>query len=225
MKKLYISILGLFLVLNVLSYSSTKSVVNLINKIDNTINPKLRFDVAKASGMWYLIYDNDYRTKNLQNITVDLAQEGQGYNYITKSYNIKKEKWNKTEERAWIQEDRKNIYFYLRKKGFVNYKNPVLYYDEGMNYLAIYFKKDNTIKILSRTEKIDSEDMENIMSAIKKQGYGVSKLKKIDYDSNLYDMEELRKIQEENEFYERLSRFGESGTINFDEAVEVPQNK
>lgn len=225
MKKLYISILGLFLVFNVLSYSSTSSVVKLINKIDNTINPKLRFDTAKASGMWYLIYDNDYRTKNLENITIELAEEGQGYNYITKSYNAKQDKWNKTEDRAWIQEDKEHVYLYLRKKGFVNYKNTVLYYDNEMNYLAIYFKKDNTIKILSRTYKINSEDTDEIMTAIKKQGYGISKLKKIDYDPELYDMEAVRKIQEENDFYERLSRFGESGTINFDEAVEVPKNK
>ena len=62
------------------------------------------------------------------------------------------------------------------------------------------------------------------MAYIKNQGYSVSNLKKISYDSSLRDENELKKIQEEEEFYERLSRFGESGTINFDEAVEIPKN-
>lgn len=138
MKKLYIGILGSFLIFNTVSYSS---IANIINKIDNVVNPKLKFDVDKASGMWYLLYDNDIKTKNLENITIDLSQEGEGYNYITKSYNPRRNIWVKEEKRAWIQEDKQNVYFYVRKSGPINYKNKILYFDEDMNYLAIYFKK------------------------------------------------------------------------------------
>ena len=90
MKKLYIGIPGSFLIFTTVSYSSLSDV---INKIDNVVNPKLRFDVGKASGVWYLLYDNDIKTKNLENITIDLAQEGEGYSYITKSYNPKRNVW------------------------------------------------------------------------------------------------------------------------------------
>ena len=221
MKKLYIGILCSFLTFNVVSHSS---ISNVINKIDNAVNPKLKFDVAKASGMWYLLYDNDVKTRNLENITVDLAQEGQGYSYITKSYNPKKNAWVKDEKRAWIQEDKENVYFYVRKNGPINYKNKILYFDNDMNYLVIYFKKENIIRVLIRSEVPSSQKVNEIMAEVKKQGYNVSRLKKINYDPLVFDEEEARKAQEEKEFYERLSRFGESGTINFDEAVEIPKN-
>lgn len=221
MKKLYIGLLASLLIFNTASYSG---VTDVINKIDNAVNPVIRFDTAKASGMWYLLYDNDIKTRNLENITIDLEQEGQGYNYITKSYNPKRNAWVKDEQRAWIQEDKKNVYFYIRKNGPVNYKNKILYFDNDMNYLVIYFKKENIIRILGRNEAPNSRELNMIMSEVKSQGYNVSRLKKINYDSSLYDEEERRKAQEEEEFYERLSRFGESGTINFDEAVEIPKN-
>jgi lipocalin len=221
MKKLYIGLLASFLIFNAVSYSS---IVDVINKIDNAINPEIKFDVDKASGMWYLLYDNDVKTRNLENITVDLAQEGQGYNYITKSYNPKRGAWVKEEKRAWIEEDKENAYFYVRKNGFLNYKNKILYFDNDMNYLVIYFKKENVIRFLTRSESPNTREINEIMAYIKNQGYSVSNLKKISYDSSLRDENELKKIQEEEEFYERLSRFGESGTINFDEAVEIPKN-
>lgn len=68
-----------------------------------------------------------------------------------------------------------------------------------------------------------SRKINEIMADIKKQGYSTSRLKRINYDPSRYDEEEERKAQEEKEFYERLSRFGESGTIDFDEAVEIPK--
>ena len=221
MKKLYIGILGSFLIFNSVSYSS---ITNVINKIDNAVNPKLKFDVAKASGVWYLLYDNDIKTRNLENITVNLAQEGEGYNYITKSYNPKRNTWVKEEKRAWIQEDKENVYFYVRKNGPVNYKNKILYFDSDMKYLVIYFKKENIIRILTRSEAPSSQKLNGIISEIKKQGYNVTRLKKISYNPSVYDEEEAEKAREEKEFYERLSRFGESGTIDFDEAVEIPKN-
>ena len=55
-------------------------------------------------------------------------------------------------------------------------------------------------------------------------GDTISRLKRISYDPSVYDESEAIKAQEEKEFYERLSRFGESGTIDFDEAVEIPKN-
>ena len=221
MKKLYIGILCSFLLFNIVSYSS---MTDVINKIDNAVNPKLRFDVDKASGIWYLLYDNDIKTKNLENITVDLVQEGQGYSYITKSYNPKRNTWIKDEKRAWVLEDKKNIYFYVRKNGPINYKNKVLYYDDDMKYLVIYFKKENIIRVLTRSEAPSSQKVNEIMAEIKKQGYSISRLKRISYDPSVYDESEAIKAQEEKEFYERLSRFGESGTIDFDEAVEIPKN-
>ena len=221
MKKLYIGILGSFLIFNTVSYSSLSDV---INKIDNAVNPKLRFDVGKASGVWYLLYDNDIKTKNLENITIDLAQEGEGYSYITKSYNPKRNVWIKEEKRAWIQENKKSVYFYVRKNGPINYKNEILYFDNDMKYLVIYFKKENIIRVLTRSEMPSSEKINEIKKKKKKQGYNVSRLKKISYNPAVFDEEELRKAEEEREFYERLSRFGESGTINFDEAVEIPKN-
>ena len=221
MKKLYISIFSLFLVFNVLSYSS---IVNVINKIDNVVNPKLRFDVSKASGMWYLVYDTDSKIRGLKNITIELAQEGEGYNYILKNYNINQKKWVVTTERAWIQETKNDIYMYMRRKGPVNYKNKILYYDNDMTYLAIYLKKDNTVKILSREETVSPSKIDEIMSEIKKQGYGVSRLKRTEYDPTLFDQAEIDKARKESEFYDRLGRFGESGIIDFDNAVEEAVN-
>ena len=93
-----------------------------------------------------------------------------------------------------------------------------------MKYLVIYFKKENIIRILTRSEMPSSQMVNEIMADIKKQGYNISRLKRISYNPSVYDEEEIKKAEEEREFYERLSRFGESGTIDFDEAVEIPKN-
>ena len=218
MKKLYIGIFSVFLVLTGLSCTP---VVNTIKKVDNMVNPEIRFDVAKASGVWYLLYDNDILSRNFENIKIELVQEGQGYNYITTKYNTNRDKWVKTEERAWIQEDKDNVYFYVRKSGPLSYKNKILYFDDNMEYLAIYFEENHVIKILARAGKMDTAKVNEVLASIKKQGYSTARLKKPNYDPRLQNEEEKNKAQEEKEFYERLSRFGEDGTINFDDAVEV----
>ena len=90
-----------------------------------------------------------------------------------------------------------------------------------MEYLAIYFEENHVIKVLSRAEKMDVAKVNEVLAAIKKQGYSTARLKKPSYDPRIQNDEEINKVQKEKEFYERLSRFGEDGTINFDEAVEV----
>ena len=218
MKKLYIGIFSVFLVLTGLSCTP---VVNTIQKVDNIVNPKIKFDVAKASGVWYLLYDNDILSRNFENIKIELVQEGQGYNYITTKYNTNRDKWVKTEERAWIQEDKDNVYFYVKKSGPLSDKNKIIYFDDNMEYLAIYFEENHVIKVLARAGKMDTAKVNEVLASIKKQGYSTARLKKPNYDPRLQNEEEKNKAQEEKEFYERLSRFGEDGTINFDDAVEV----
>ncbi|MBP9479175.1 MAG: lipocalin family protein [Sebaldella sp.] len=218
MKKLYISIFSVFLALNILSCTP---IVNTIQKVDNRINPKLKFDVSKASGVWYLLYDNDMLSRNFENISIELAQEGQGYNYITKGYNTKKNKWVKVEGRAWVQEDKDNVYFYVRKSGPLNNKNKIIYFDDKMEYLAIYFEDNRVIKIMTRSTSVDTDTVNEILAEIKRAGYNTSRLKKPNFDPSIRDDEELEKAQKEKDFYERLSKFGEDGTIKFDEAVEV----
>ena len=168
-----------------------------------------------------LLYDNDMLSRNFENISIELAQEGQGYNYITKGYNTKKNKWVKVEGRAWVQEDKDNVYFYVRKSGPLNNKNKIIYFDDKMEYLAIYFEDNRVIKIMTRSTSVDTDTVNEILAEIKRAGYNTSRLKKPNFDPSIRDDEELEKAQKEKDFYERLSKFGEDGTIKFDEAVEV----
>ncbi len=90
-----------------------------------------------------------------------------------------------------------------------------------MEYLAIYFEDNRVIKIMTRSTSVDTDTVNEILAEIKRAGYNTSRLKKPNFDPSIRDDEELEKAQKEKDFYERLSKFGEDGTIKFDEAVEV----
>ena len=219
MKKFMIYFISSFLLLTTVL---SANITDVVNKVDNLVNPRLTFDTSKVAGRWYLLYDNDLKARKQVNTTMTLESQGEGFIYTLKAYSTATNRWITTEERSWFHENSKKIYMYTKHYGPLNNKNEVLYFSNDMNYLAIYFKKEKVIRIFTKSSEINQTEVENIFSSLKNSGYNVKTLKRKEF---VYvddpEEKEAHKSNEDKAYYERLSKFGESGTIDFENAVEV----
>ena len=92
----------------------------IIRKIDEKVNPIIKFQIAKSYGVWYLIKTDDNAEKELKNIRYDFIQQENGYAIIKSYFDPKTDKWSEERYRGWINEKKGNVYLNIEKKYFKN---------------------------------------------------------------------------------------------------------
>ncbi len=128
----------------------TGKISEIINKIDNKVNPVLKFYVPSSYGSWYLIKTSSKSEAQYENIRYDFKQEENGYRIVKSYYDPKNKSWSETDERGWIKEKKGKVYLKIENKYFKNFSNEIIYFDSNYGYMIIKYEKDNTIKVFSR---------------------------------------------------------------------------
>ena len=133
-----------------------------IQKIDEKVNPTIKFQIAKSYGTWYLLKTDDYSEAELENIRYDFVQQQNGYQIIKSYFNPKFNVWSEDKQRAWIEEKKGFVYLRIEKKYFKNNKNEILFFDKNYRYMIIKYE-NGIMRVLSRypnNEKISLEGEE-----------------------------------------------------------------
>ena len=81
----------------------TNRIERFIKKIDEKVNPIIKFQISKSYGTWYLIKTDDNLEKNLKNVRYDFLQEENGYHIIKSYFDPQTDKWNEEMQRGWIE--------------------------------------------------------------------------------------------------------------------------
>ena len=93
----------------------TNRIERFIKKIDEKVNPIIKFQISKSYGTWYLIKTDDNLEKNLKNVRYDFLQEENGYHIIKSYFDPQTDKWNEEMQRGWIEENKGKIYLDIEK--------------------------------------------------------------------------------------------------------------
>ena len=175
----------------------------IIRKIDEKVNPIIKFQISKSYGVWYLIKTDDNAEKELKNVRYDFLQEENGYRIIKSYFDPQTDKWNEEMQRGWIEEKKGNVYLDIEKKYFKNNRNEIIFFDKNYRYMIIRYYNGVT-RVLSRypnNNKISLEDEE--MNEFEKIVDNESNLKNLNYDVN---MKSIREIENERKKAELKSK-------------------
>ena len=181
----------------------TNRIERFIKKIDEKVNPIIKFQISKSYGTWYLIKTDDNLEKNLKNVRYDFLQEENGYHIIKSYFDPQNDKWNEEIQRGWIEENKGKIYLDIEKKYFKNNRNEIIFFDKNYRYMIIRYYNGVT-RVLSRypnNNKISLEDEE--MNEFEKIVDNESNLKNLNYDVN---MKSIREIENERKKAELKSK-------------------
>lgn len=155
-------------------------IVKIINKIDKKVNPEIKFYVPSSYGKWYVIYSTSSLEKEKTNFYYDFKKESLGYKIETSYYDEESKKWISSKVRAWIEEEKGEVYLRQHKKYFLSSKNKILFFD-GLNledgtqleysHMIIRFEENDgsfTTRVLSRNkdEKIEKVIMSDELQKI-----------------------------------------------------------
>ena len=165
-----------------------------IRKIDEKVNPILKFQIEKSYGIWYLVKTEDISEINLENIRYDFIQEQNGYKLIKSYFDPATNVWSEKDQRAWIEEKKGDVYLEVEKKYFKNNKNKILFFDKNYQYMVIKFN-DGFTRVLSRypnNEKISLEG--NELSEFNQIIGERTDLRDVSYNT---DVKSIREIQSE----------------------------
>ena len=127
----------------------TNRIERFIKKIDEKVNPIIKFQISKSYGTWYLIKTDDNLEKNLKNVRYDFLQEENGYHIIKSYFDPQTDKWNEEMQRGWIEENKGKIYLDIEKKYFKNNRNEIIFFDKNYRYMIIRYYNGVT-RVLSR---------------------------------------------------------------------------
>ena len=169
----------------------TNRIERFIKKIDEKVNPIIKFQISKSYGTWYLIKTDDNLEKNLKNVRYDFLQEENGYHIIKSYFDPQTDKWNEEMQRGWIEENKGKIYLDIEKKYFKNNRNEIIFFDKNYRYMIIRYYNGVT-RVLSRypnNNKISLEDEE--LDEFERIADNKSNLKNLDYDINMKSMREI----------------------------------
>ena len=181
----------------------TNRIERFIKKIDEKVNPIIKFQISKSYGTWYLIKTDDNLEKNLKNVRYDFLQEENGYHIIKSYFDPQTDKWNEEMQRGWIEENKGKIYLDIEKKYFKNNRNEIIFFDKNYRYMIIRYYNGVT-RVLSRypnNNKISLEDEE--LDEFEKIADNKSNLKNLNYDIN---MKSIREIENERKKAELKSK-------------------
>jgi len=172
----------------------TNKLERFIRKIDEKVNPILKFQISKSYGTWYLIKTDDNLEKNLKNVRYDFLQEENGYHIIKSYFDPQTDKWNEEMQRGWIEENKGKIYLDIEKKYFKNNRNEIIFFDKNYRYMIIRYSNGVT-KVFSRypnNEKISLEG--NELSEFNQIIGERTDLRDVSYNT---DVKSIREIQSE----------------------------
>ena len=95
-------------------------IVKIINKIDEKVNPEIKFYVPSAYGKWYVIYSSSSLEREKTNFYYDFKKESLGYKIEKSYYDEDSKKWISSKVRAWIEEEKGEVYLRQHKKYFLS---------------------------------------------------------------------------------------------------------
>ena len=181
----------------------TNRIERFIKKIDDKVNPIIKFQTAKSYGTWYLIKTDDNLEKNLKNVRYDFLQEENGYRIIKSYFDPQTDKWNEEMQRGWIEEKKGNVYLDIEKKYFKNNRNEIVFFDKNYRYMIIRYYNGVT-RVLSRYPNNNKISLENDeLDEFEKIVDNKSNLKNLDYDVNMKSIRELENERKKAELKNR----------------------
>jgi|GEM_PF-454224 len=181
----------------------TNRIERFIKKIDDKVNPIIKFQTAKSYGTWYLIKTDDNSEKNLKNVRYDFLQEENGYRIIKSYFDPQTDKWNEEMQRGWIEEKKGNVYLDIEKKYFKNNRNEIVFFDKNYRYMIIRYYNGVT-RVLSRYPNNNKISLENDeLDEFEKIVDNKSNLKNLDYDVNMKSIRELENERKKAELKNR----------------------
>ena len=177
----------------------TNKLERFIQKIDEKVNPIIKFQISKSYGTWYLLKTEDSFEKDLKNVRYDFLQQENGYQIVKSYFDPKTNNWNEERYRAWIEEKKGHVYFDVEKKYFKNNKNEILFFDKNYRYMIIRYSNGLT-KVFSRYPNnakisLEGEELENFERIVESK----RNLKNVIYDvkiKNIREMENEKKKAE-----------------------------
>ena len=177
-----------------------------IQKIDEKVNPIIKFQISKSYGTWYLLKTEDSLEKDLRNVRYDFLQQENGYLVVKSYFDSKTNNWNEERHRAWIEEKKGHVYLDVEKKYFKNNKNEIVFFDKNYRYMIIRYSNGVT-KVFSRypnNDKIslENEELEEFEQIVESK----RNLKNVVYDVKIKN---IREIENENRKAELKARTDE----------------
>ena len=172
----------------------TNKIERFIKKIDERVNPIIKFQTSKSYGTWYLIKTDDNSEKNLKNVRYDFLQEENGYHIVKSYFDPQTDKWNEEINRGWIEEKKGNVYLDIEKKYFKNNRNEIIFFDKNYRYMIIRYNNGVT-RVFSRYPNnnkisLEGEELDEFEKIVKNK----NTLDNLDYDIN---MKSIREIENE----------------------------
>ena len=172
----------------------TNKIERFIKKIDERVNPIIKFQTSKSYGTWYLIKTDDNSEKNLKNVRYDFLQEENGYHIVKSYFDPQTDKWNEEINRGWIEEKKGNVYLDIEKKYFKNNRNEIIFFDKNYRYMIIRYNNGVT-RVFSRYPNnnkisLEGEELDEFEKIVKNK----NTLDNLDYDVN---MKSIREIENE----------------------------
>ena len=164
-----------------------------IRKIDEKVNPIIKFQVSKSYGTWYLLKSDDISETGLANIRYDFVQQENGYQIIKSYFDPKTDTWQEDRRRGWIEEKKGHVYLDVEKKYFKNNRNEILFFDKNYRYMVIRFN-DGFTKVLSRYPNNDKISLEgDELAEFNSFVSNRSNMRNIHYNTNIKSIREIER--------------------------------
>lgn len=170
-----------------------------IRKIDEKVNPIIKFQVSKSYGTWYLLKSDDISETGLENIRYDFVQQENGYQIIKSYFDPKTDTWQEDRRRGWIEEKKGHVYLDVEKKYFKNNRNEILFFDKNYRYMVIRFN-DGFTKVLSRYPNNDKISLEgDELAEFNSFVSNRSNIRDIHYNTNIKSIREIESDRKKDE--------------------------
>lgn len=170
-----------------------------IRKIDEKVNPIIKFQVSKSYGTWYLLKSDDISETGLANIRYDFVQQENGYQIIKSYFDPKTDTWQEDRRRGWIEEKKGHVYLDVEKKYFKNNRNEILFFDKNYRYMVIGFN-DGFTKVLSRYPNNDKISLEgDELAEFNSFVSNRSNMRDIYYNTNIKSIREIESDRKKDE--------------------------
>ncbi len=174
-------------------------ITRLINKIDDKVNPVLKFYTPSSYGSWYLIKTTNTSEAVYENIKYNFKQEENGYRIVKTYYIPEAQMWMESSERGWIKEKKGKVYLMTENKLFKSYTNEIIYFDSKYEYMIVRFESDGSTRVFSRfpVERImlseeEKEKFEDILG-------NIGSLHNVVYNSSNINLKDERLLDKENQ--------------------------
>ena len=128
----------------------TNRITKIINKIDNKVNPILKFHTPSLYGGWYLIKTTNKAEAEYENVKYNFNQEETGYRIIRTYYVPSSDMWMENDVKGWIKEKKGKVYLKTENRRFKSFSNEIIYFDKEYKYMIIKYESDGAIRVFSK---------------------------------------------------------------------------